>query len=104
MRLAKQNSSSLITKSSIMLGLGETQDEVIEAIQELRRVDCDILVLGQYLAPSKLHYPVKEFIDPGQFIKYREIALSLGFKAVSSAPLARSSYEAKNLYKEAINA
>jgi lipoyl synthase len=101
---AKQNSGTLITKSSLMLGLGETRKEVMETMQELRKVNCDILVLGQYLAPSAGHYPVKEFIEREEFIKYRESALSLGFKAVSSAPLARSSYQAKELYRRALNA
>ncbi len=100
---AKQNNSTLITKSSLMLGLGETRKEVMETMQELRKVDCDILVLGQYLAPSAGHYPVKEFIHRGEFIEYGDIALSLGFKAVFSSPLARSSYQAKALYRRALN-
>lgn len=103
LRLAKQDSNALITKSSLMLGLGETPQEVVETIQELKNTGCDILVLGQYLAPSAGHYPVKEFIDLEEFIKYKEIALSLGFKAVSSTPLARSSYQAKALYRRALN-
>ncbi len=103
LRLAKQDSSTLITKSSLMLGLGETLEEVVETMQELKNTGCEILVLGQYLAPSAGHYPVKEFIDREEFIKYREIAFSLGFKGVSSGPLVRSSYQAKDLYRRALN-
>jgi len=102
LRLAKKYNRQLVTKSSVMLGLGESKAEVIAAMRDLKSVDCDIIVLGQYLAPSPLHYPVKEFVRPEQFLNYRDIALSLGFKAASSAPLARSSYEAKHLYEGAV--
>ncbi len=80
------------TKSSIMLGLGETEEEVIKTIQDLLYSGCDILTLGQYLAPSPAHYPVKEFIGIEQFQRYRDIGLGLGFKSVLSGPLVRSSY------------
>lgn len=91
---------SIITKSSIILGLGETQEEVVQAMQDLRQSECNILTLGQYLAPSDKHYPVYEFISPEQFVEYRNIGLSLGFKAVLSAPLARSSYMAEEVFRE----
>jgi lipoic acid synthetase len=83
-----------------MLGFGETEEEVIGAMRDLRVHQCDYLTLGQYLAPSDRHYPVKEFIHPQQFKKYRDIAMGLGFKAVSSGPKVRSSYQAQKLSME----
>lgn len=87
-------------KSSMMLGLGETETEVAEAISDLKANKCDVLILGQYLAPSDGHYPVKEFIAPEQFVKYKDIAEKIGFKTVLAAPLARSSYKAAKIYEE----
>jgi len=95
---------ALITKSSLMLGLGETEEEVFGALRDLRDCSCDILTLGQYLAPSQEHYPVKEFISTQQFGKYREMALALGFQSVFSGPLVRSSYQAERVYNELIHA
>jgi lipoic acid synthetase len=83
------------TKSGIMLGLGETENEVIQSLKDLRDVDLDIVTLGQYLQPSKKHLPVKEFISPEQFKKYEEIGLDMGFRHVESGPLVRSSYKAQ---------
>jgi len=82
------------TKSGIMLGLGETEQEVIETLQDLKNAEVDVVTIGQYLQPSKKHLPVDEFISPDQFIKYKEIGLELGFKYVESGPLVRSSYRA----------
>lgn len=96
----KEINPSLITKSSIILGLGETEDEIVETMEDLRKVQCDILTLGQYLAPSPQHYPTKEFISIEKFQRYKDIGMALGFKAVSSAPLVRSSYHADQVYKE----
>ena len=84
------------TKSGMMLGLGETKEQVLNVFKILREVDCDMLTLGQYLQPSKLHIPVVEYIRPEQFDEYKEIALSMGFKRVASGPLVRSSYYAEN--------
>ena len=83
------------TKSGIMLGLGETEVEVIETMHDLRAVGVSIMTIGQYLQPSKKHLPVVEFITPEQFDKYKEIGLSLGFQHVESSPLVRSSYHAE---------
>lgn len=83
------------TKSGIMLGLGETEVEVIETLHNLRSVNLDIVTIGQYLQPSKKHLPVKQFITPDQFKKYEEIGLDLGFRHVESGPLVRSSYKAQ---------
>jgi lipoic acid synthetase len=103
LKAVKEIDSDVFTKSSLMLGLGESDDEVCEVMQDLRSVDCDMLTLGQYLAPSKEHYPIKKFISLAQFKKYEEFALSLGFKAVASGPLVRSSYKAKELYARCMN-
>lgn len=83
------------TKSGIMLGLGETEEEIIEAMKDLRNVGVKILTLGQYLQPSKKHLPVIEFITPEQFLYLKEVGLSLGFEHVESSPLVRSSYHAE---------
>ncbi|SKB86382.1 lipoyl synthase [Maribacter arcticus] len=82
------------TKSGIMLGLGEHEDEVITTLADLRSVNVDVVTIGQYLQPSKKHLPVKEFITPEQFKKYEEIGLEMGFRHVESGALVRSSYKA----------
>lgn len=82
------------TKSGIMLGLGETEEEVIESMNDLRAVHVDIITLGQYLQPSNKHLPVSEFITPEQFKKYEILGLEMGFRHVESGPLVRSSYKA----------
>jgi len=83
------------TKSGVMLGLGESSDEVIETMEDLRNVKVDILTLGQYLQPTPKHLPVAEFITPEKFLKYKELGLKMGFKYVESGPLVRSSYRAE---------
>lgn len=83
------------TKSGIMLGLGETEEEVLETMQDLANAEVDVLTIGQYLQPSKKHLPVIEFITPEQFIKYKEIGMKMGFKYVESGALVRSSYKAQ---------
>ena len=83
------------TKSGIMLGLGETEEEVIQTMHDLKAVGLDVLTIGQYLQPSKKHLPVKEFITPEQFEKYEKIGLELGFRHVESGALVRSSYKAQ---------
>ncbi|TSJ45736.1 lipoyl synthase [Fluviicola chungangensis] len=83
------------TKSGVMLGLGETDEEVIETMEDLRAVGVDILTLGQYLQPTPKHLPIVEFVTPERFDKYREIGLKMGFRFVESGPLVRSSYHAE---------
>jgi len=83
------------TKSGIMLGLGETEEEVLQTMTDLRNVGLDVITLGQYLQPSKKHLSVKEFITPEQFKKYETIGLEMGFRHVESGPLVRSSYKAQ---------
>jgi lipoic acid synthetase len=82
------------TKSGIMLGLGEVEEEVIETMEDLRKANVDVITLGQYLQPSKRHLPVKEFILPEQFEKYKTLGLEMGFRHVESGALVRSSYKA----------
>jgi len=82
------------TKSGLMLGLGETMPEVIETMRDLRRADCNILTLGQYLRPSPSHLPVKQFVSPDKFLEYERIGRELGFAFVASGPFVRSSYRA----------
>lgn len=83
------------TKSGVMLGLGETREEVIETMQDLRNAEVDIITLGQYLQPTPKHLAVQEFISPEQFEEYKQIGLEMGFKYVESGPLVRSSYHAE---------
>lgn len=90
---------SVYTKSGIMVGLGETDAEVREVMRDLRRVDCDILTIGQYLQPSAQHLGVKTFVTPEQFDAWREYGESLGFLQVVSSPLTRSSYHAEQVQK-----
>lgn len=87
--------SSTTTKSGIMVGLGETPEEVEELMDDLRQAGCHILTIGQYLQPTHKHYPVVEYITPQQFTVYKEIGLKKGFEQVESAPLVRSSYHAE---------
>ncbi len=94
LRQAKEKSAAM-TKSSLMLGLGEAFDEVLSAMDELRSVDCDILVMGQYLQPTARQIPVAAYLSPEQFDRYAELARQRGFKSVISAPLARTSYHAR---------
>jgi lipoic acid synthetase len=83
------------TKSGVMLGLGESEEEVIETMQDLRSVQVDILTLGQYLQPTPKHLPVAEFITPEKFQEYKELGMKMGFRYVESGPLVRSSYHAE---------
>lgn len=83
------------TKSGIMLGLGEREDEVVQTMEDLRQANVDVVTLGQYLQPSKKHLPVKEFITPEQFKKFETIGLEMGFRHVESGALVRSSYKAQ---------
>jgi lipoic acid synthetase len=90
----RRGAAGLHTKSGMMLGLGETPDEVVEAMKDLRAAGCDILTLGQYLQPSLKHLPVVEFVPPARFAWYGEQAEALGFVHVASGPMVRSSYHA----------
>jgi lipoic acid synthetase len=95
----KAMDNSILTKSGFMLGLGETEGDVIGILKDLRDVKCDIVTIGQYLAPSSKHHPIIEYIHPDIFKKYETIGLEMGFKHVASAPLVRSSYHAEEVFK-----
>ena len=94
LRVIKEISPRLKTKSGIMLGMGEREDEVISVMKDLRSAGCDFLSIGQYLAPSKRHYQVKEYISPEQFELYKTEGLAIGFTHIESSPYVRSSYNA----------
>ena len=91
----KKLDPGIYTKSGIMVGIGETEAEVYETMDDLRQVGCEILTIGQYLQPTKKHLSVKEFITPELFEKYRIAGLEKGFRYVESSPLVRSSYHAE---------
>ena len=93
--LLRLKKGGMKTKSGLMLGLGETDEEVLETMQDLRSVKVDILTLGQYLQPTPKHASVKDFITPEKFEEYKEIGLEMGYKFVESGPLVRSSYHAE---------
>jgi lipoic acid synthetase len=87
-----------VTKSSLMVGIGETEDEVIEAMRQMREVDVDVLTIGQYLRPSQKHAALERYVTPEEFGRYREAGLELGFRFVAAGPLVRSSYRAAEVY------
>ena len=97
LRMAAAWRPRLIVKSGLMVGLGETDDELMIALADLRSAECQSLTIGQYLAPSLRHWPVARFVHPEQFERYRQRALDLGFLAVAAGPLVRSSYKADEL-------
>lgn len=97
LRYVKEKKPHMATKSGMMLGLGETKDQVVDVFKVLREANVDMLTLGQYLRPSMEHLPVIEYVTPEQFDEYRDIALEMGFKRVASSPLVRSSYYAEDL-------
>ena len=94
LRQVKEMDDMILTKSGMMVGLGEKEEEVIEVMKDLRDVGCDFLTLGQYLRPSEKHYPVMEYVSPETFERYRIKAEELGFKFIASGPFVRSSYKA----------
>ncbi len=100
LRHVKEMAPEMVTKSSLMLGLGETEREIDEAMKDLREVGVDILTLGQYLRPSLLHLPVRDFLSPARFLALKNRALSLGFAYVAAGPMVRSSYRAAELFLE----
>jgi lipoyl synthase len=93
-KVKEKRGDTIYTKSGVMLGLGETEEELLQALRDLRNSNCDILTLGQYLQPSLKHLPVKEFVTPGKFEEYKVRAEEMGFVHVASGPMVRSSYHA----------
>jgi lipoic acid synthetase len=102
LRRAKERDPACVTKSSIMVGIGETDDEVVEALSDLRSAEVDIVTIGQYLRPSPKHHEVLRFVAPEAFAKFQEIALSMGFRYAASGPLVRSSYKAAEVFVRSI--
>jgi len=91
---SKQIAPTIVTKSGLMVGLGEEQEEITKTLKDLRGVDCDMVTIGQYLQPAKHLLPVSRYYTPEEFAELREIARNMGFRSVASAPLVRSSYQA----------
>jgi len=102
--LSAAKQAGLITKSNLILGLGEQRDEIGQAMADLRAAGCDLLTITQYLRPSARHHPVDRWVTPQEFTELRDEALGLGFAGVMSGPLVRSSYRAGRLYREAMQA
>ena len=94
LKMVKELDNDIPTKSGIILGMGETFEEVIHTLRDLRDVGCDLLTVGQYLQPSVKHYPLKRYVHPEEFSELKKIAESKGFLIVASSPLTRSSYHA----------
>jgi len=101
LRHVKEHTEGIYTKSGIMVGCGETEEEVLEVMGRLRQVACDILTIGQYLRPSERHAPIQRFVHPNEFDRYKKHGLEMGFRAVASAPFVRSSYNAEATFLEA---
>ena len=99
---AKEINPSLLTKTGFMVGLGETEDQICQLLHDLRTCKVDLLTIGQYLAPSKNHYPVQNYPSLADYKRWEEYAYKIGFKGVASGPLVRSSYHAGTLYKQAL--
>ena len=100
LKRVKETTKSIYTKSGMMVGLGETQEEVLRSLKDLRDVGCDFLTIGQYLAPSKKHHPVIEYVHPDVFEIYRKAAMEMGFKDAACGPLVRSSYKAHEMLQK----
>ena len=98
LRQAKQKKPGILTKSSLMVGLGESFEEIREALSELRAVDVDMVTIGQYLQPTKKHWPVERYLPPEEIDLIEKTARELGFLFVASGPLVRSSYKAAELF------
>ena len=103
LKVAKELNPNIFTKSSLMLGLGESEEEIIQSMKDLRSIDVDFLTLGQYLRPSDFHLEVKEYIHPEKFQKLKETGESLGFKYVAAGPFVRSSYMAGEFFVKSLD-
>lgn len=97
---AKQHRPKVLTKTSLMLGLGETDEEILQTMDDLRTIGVDILTLGQYLQPTRNHLKVERFVSPEEFNRYRELGLAKGFMEVAAGPLVRSSYRADRVFEK----
>ena len=97
---AKKHRPDVLTKTSLMLGLGETEEEIMATMDDLRAIGVDILTLGQYLRPTPNHLPVERYVTPEEFNRYRDIGLEKGFMEVAAGPLVRSSYRADKMFNK----
>src|SRR3954449_3004619 len=102
--LAQGHAAGLVTKSNLILGMGETREEISATMRDLRHVSCDLLTITQYLRPSSRHHPVERWVHPDEFVELETEARALGFLGVMSGPLVRSSYRAGRLYADAVAA
>ena len=98
---ARKFNRTAVTKSGMMVGLGETMDEIVQTMEDLRKVDCELLTIGQYLRPSQKHAPISKWYTPKEFEELRKQGENLGFKNVASGPLVRSSYHAEEQHEAA---
>jgi lipoic acid synthetase len=99
--LSMARAAGMVTKSNLILGMGETREEISQALRDLRDAGCDLITITQYLRPSARHHPVERWVRPEEFVALREEAEDLGFAGVMSGPLVRSSYRAGRLYQQA---
>lgn len=97
---AKRAAPKVLTKTSLMLGLGETDEEILQTMDDLREIQVDVLTLGQYLQPTRNHYPILRYVRPEEFDNYRQLGLEKGFFEVASGPMVRSSYRADRVFKK----
>jgi lipoyl synthase len=102
--IAQAHDHGLVAKSNLILGLGESRDEVLQTLADLREKGCDLVTIAQYLRPSVRHYPVQRWVKPEEFIELKAQAERTGFSGVMSGPLVRSPYRAGRLYREHVNA
>ncbi len=98
LKIAKDIRPDILTKSGFMVGLGETEEEIVSTMEDIKKAGCKILTIGQYLMPSRKHLPVKKYYTPEEFKKFQEIGLKMGYKFVASGPLVRSSYRAGEIF------
>ena len=92
----------MVTKSNLILGMGETREEVSSALRDLHRAGCDLITITQYLRPTPRHHPIERWVKPEEFVELRAEAEEVGFAGVMSGPLVRSSYKAGTLYRQAL--
>jgi lipoic acid synthetase len=102
--LTMGRNAGMITKSNLILGMGETREEISQALVDLHSAGCDLITITQYLRPSPRHHPVERWVKPEEFVELREEAEQIGFAGVMSGPLVRSSYRAGRLYRQAMEA
>lgn len=100
LKYVKDNAPHIYTKTGIMVGLGETDEQVYEVMEDSLKAGCDIFTIGQYLSPSKLHIEMKEYVKPEKFAEYKRVGEEKGFKYIASSPLVRSSYNAEEVLKQ----